>query len=54
MSPLIFRKQVFKIKARDKLNDQEVSDRFGISTPTLLPWKKNLSPTLKRNKPATK
>jgi len=49
-----FRKHVFKIKDQEKLNDQEVCVRFGISTRTLYRWKKNIHPVEKRNKPATK
>lgn len=51
---LDFRKQVFKIKEREKLTFQEASDRFGISIRTLFKWKNNIVPKTTRNKPATK
>ena len=51
---LDFRKQVFKIKEQEKLTDQAVCKRFGISTRTFFRWKQNLIPVGKRNKPATK
>ena len=51
---LDFRKQVFKIREQEKLTDQEVCSRFGISTRSLYWWKQNLIPLGKRNKPATK
>ncbi|CAA7387067.1 IS630 transposase-related protein [Chryseobacterium fistulae] len=51
---LDFRKQLFKIKSQENLNDQQVSTRFGISTRTLYRWKKNIHLAAKRNKPSTK
>lgn len=51
---LDFRKQVFKIKELEKLTDQAVCKRFGISTRTFFLWKQNLIPIGKRNKPSTK
>lgn len=48
---LDFRKQVFKIKKQEKLTNQAVCKRFGISTRTFSRWKQNLIPVGKRNKP---
>ena len=49
-----FRKQVFKIKAKENLSFEGVSKRFGISVRTLSRWNKRLEPKTTRNKPATK
>jgi transposase len=51
---LDFRRQVLKIKHQEKLTDSEFCVRFGISTRTLYRWKKNIAPTRKRNRSATK
>ena len=51
---LDFRKQVFKIKAQEKLTYQETSDRFGIPIRTLFRWNKRIEPKLSRDKPPTK
>ena len=51
--PIQFRKQVFKIKREENLNNKEVAKRFGIGSTTLYRWEKRLMPKLKRNKPAT-
>ena len=51
---LDFRRQVFKIQSKEKLNDKQLCLRFGISTRTLYRWKKNIAPVGKRNRPATK
>ena len=49
-----FRQQVFKVKQKDRLTFQELSDRFDISIRTLFRWKNSITPKTKRNKPATK
>ena len=49
---LSFRKQVFKVKAKESLTYQQTSERFAISTRTLFCWEKRLEPS--HNKPATK
>ncbi len=51
---LDFRKQVFKIKDKERLTYQQASDRFGVSIRTLFHWSKELIPKSGRNKPATK
>jgi transposase len=51
---LDFRKQVFKVKQKEKLTFQEASDRFGITIRTLFRWSNRLEPKTKRDKPATK
>lgn len=51
---LDFRKQVFKVKNKEKLTFQETSDRFGITIRSLFRWSNRLEPKLKRDKPATK
>jgi len=51
---LDFRRQVFKVKDKENLTFQEVSDRFDISIRTLFRWQKQIEPKTKRNKPATK
>jgi transposase len=49
-----FRRQVFKIKQKEKLTFQEVSDRFGVPIRTLFRWQNRIEPIVKRNKPSTK
>ena len=49
-----FRRQVFKIKEKEKLTFQEVSDRFGVPIRTLFRWQNRIEPKTKRNKPSTK
>ncbi|TVZ25766.1 transposase [Gillisia sp. Hel_I_86] len=49
-----FRGQVFKIKQKEKLTFQEVSDRFGVPIRTLFRWQNRIEPKSKRNKPSTK
>lgn len=51
---LDFRRQVFKIKGKEKLTFQQVSDRFGVPIRTLFRWKNCIEPRKKRNKPSTK
>jgi len=51
---LDYRKQVFKIKERDKLTFEEVSERFGLNIRTLFRWQQRIAPKLKRDKPSTK
>lgn len=51
---LDFRRQVFKVKQKEKLTFQELSDRFDIPIRTLFRWQRCIEPKLKRNKPATK
>ena len=51
---LDFRKQVFKVKQKEKLTFQEVSDRFGVPIRTLFRWQKRIIPKTKPNKPSTK
>ena len=51
---LDFRKQVFKIKKKENLSFESVSERFGISVRTLFRWHNRLEPQTTRNKPATK
>ncbi len=51
---LDFRRQVFKIKEKDKLTFQELSDRFGVPIRTLFRWQNRIEPKTKRNKPSTK
>lgn len=49
-----FRRQVFKIKQKEGLTFQEVSDRFGVPIRTLFRWQNRIEPIAKRNKPSTK
>ena len=49
-----FRKQVFKIKEKEKLTYEQTSKRFGINIRTLFRWKHKPIDTQRRNKPATK
>ncbi len=51
---LDFRKHVFKIKEKESLTFQELSDKFEIPIRTLFRWKNRLEPKTKRNKPSTK
>ena len=51
---LDFRRQVFKLKQKEELTFQELSDRFDIPIRTLFRWQKRIEPKDKRNKPATK
>lgn len=51
---LDFRKQVFKVKQKENLTFQELSDRFDIPIRTLFRWQKRIEPKSKRDKPATK
>lgn len=51
---LDFRQQVFKIKQKEKLTFQQVSDRFGVPIRTLFRWQNRIEPKDKRNKPSTK
>lgn len=51
---LDFRKQVFKIKRKEGLTFQEVSDKFDIPIRTLFRWQKRIEPKTTRNKPSTK
>lgn len=49
-----FRRQVFKIKQKENLTFQQVSDRFEIPIRTLFRWQNRIDPKTKRNKPSTK
>ena len=49
-----FRKQVFKIKDKEKLTYQQSSKGFGINIRTLFRWQHKPIYTNRRNKPATK
>jgi len=51
---LDFRRQVFKVKQKEGLTFQELSDRFDIPIRTLFRWKNSIVPKTQRNKPATK
>ena len=51
---LDFRKQVFKVKEKNKFTFEETSEHFGITIRTLFRWSKRLEAKLKRNKPASK
>ena len=51
---LDFRRQVFKLKQKEELTFQELSDRFDIPIRTLFRWQKRIEPKVKRNKPAIK
>jgi len=51
---LDFRRQVFKVKQKEELTFQELSDRFDIPIRTLFRWQKRIEPKTKRNKPSTK
>ncbi|MCF7568780.1 IS630 transposase-related protein [Sabulilitoribacter arenilitoris] len=51
---LDFRRQVFKVKQKDQLTFQELSDRFGIPIRTIFRWQQRIEPKNKRNKPSTK
>lgn len=51
---LNFRQQVFKVKQKEGLTFQEVSDRFDIPMRTLFRWQNRLEPKTNRNKPSTK
>ena len=43
---LDFRRQVFKVKQKEGLTFQELSDRFDISIRTLFRWEKRIKPEL--------
>jgi len=51
---LDFRKQVFKLKQKENLTFQDVSEKFGIPIRTLFRWQQRIEPKTKRNKPSTK
>lgn len=51
---LDFRQHVLTIKVAEGLSFVEASKRFKIGKNTLFLWSKNITPQLKRNKPATK
>lgn len=51
---LDFRRHVFKIKEKEGLTYQEVSERFGINIRTLFRWSKRIEPKTTRDKPSTK
>lgn len=51
---LDFRKQVFKVKRKEKLSFTELGERFGIGRDTVFRWSKKLEPEKHRNKAATK
>ena len=51
---LDFRRQVFKVKQKEQLSFQELSDRFDVPMRTLFRWQNRMEPKAKRNKPATK
>ena len=49
-----FRRQVFKVKQKDQLTFQELSDRFGVPIRTFFRWQNRIEAKTKRNKPSTK
>jgi len=51
---LDFRRQVFKVKQKEQLTFQELSDRFCIPIRTLFRWQQRIEPKTTRNKPSTK
>lgn len=51
---LDFGRQVFKIKHKEKLTFQQVSDRFGVPIRTLFRWQNRIEPKTQRNKQSTK
>ena len=51
---LDFRKQVFKVKQKEKLTFEQTSDRFSIPIRTLFRWQNRIEPKTKRDKPSTK
>lgn len=51
---LDFRQRVFKIKEKEGLTFQELSDRFEIPIRTLFRWQRRIEPKVKRDKPSTK
>jgi len=51
---LDFRRQVFKLKQKEGLAFQELSDRFDIPIRTLFRWQNCIEPKTKRNRPATR
>ncbi|GAB1858767.1 IS630 transposase-related protein [Flavobacteriaceae bacterium MHTCC 0001] len=51
---LDFRRQVLKVKQKEGLTFQELSDRFDVPIRTLFRWQNRIEPKTKRNKPATK
>jgi len=51
---LDYRRQVFKLKQKENLTFQEVSDRFSIPIRTLFRWQNRIEPKTKRNKASTK
>ena len=51
---LDFRKQVFKIKQKEKLTFQESSERFGIPIRTVFRWHQRIETKITRNEPPTK
>ena len=51
---LDFRRQVFKVKQKENLTFQEISERFSIPIRTLFRWQNRIEPKTKRNKPSTK
>lgn len=51
---LNFRRHVFKIKQKEKLTFQQLSDGFGIPIRILFRWQNRIEPKDKNNKPSTK
>jgi len=51
---LDFRQHVFKVKQKEKLTFQDVSERFCIPIRTLFRWQQRIEPKSNRNKPSTK
>ncbi|MCF7566871.1 IS630 transposase-related protein [Sabulilitoribacter arenilitoris] len=51
---LDFREQVFKVKQKEQLTFQELSDWFGIPIRTLFRWQQRIEPKTNRIKPSTK
>ena len=51
---LDFRKQVLKIKERERLSFRKTAKRFGVGSDTLVRWSRNISLKVKRTKPTTK
>lgn len=52
--PVVFRKKVLEVKAKEKLSLKETAKRFAIGVASVSRWIKDISYKAKRNKPATK
>ena len=54
MYSLDFRKHALAIGQKEGLSLRQLAARFGVAVGTIVKWKKNLTPCLKRNKKPTK